>query len=59
MKDVTEVIKLKNKYTGEIVFTQSLENTRFSDGITFITVFNDKQPNRTYLVNKEAFEKIS
>lgn len=50
--------KLKNRYTGELVYTSDLNDTTFSDGITFIKVYNDKQPNRIYLVNRESFEKV-
>lgn len=53
-----EPIKLKNKYTGEIVYTKDYEDTRFLDGITFLQVYNQNQPNRTYLANKDSFTKI-
>lgn len=53
-----KAIKLKNRYTGEIVYTYDINDTKFSDGITFLKVFNDKQPTRIYLANKEAFDKI-
>jgi len=51
-------VKLKNRYTGEIVYTKDLNDVTFSDGIVFVKVFNDKQPNRIYLANREAFEKV-
>lgn len=53
-----KVVKLKNRYTGEIVYTKDLNDVSFSDGIVFLKVYNDKQPNRIYLANKEAFEKV-
>lgn len=53
-----KTVKLKNRYTGEIVYTKDINDVSFSDGITFIKVFNDKQPSRIYLANREAFEKI-
>jgi hypothetical protein len=52
-------VKLKNRYTGEIVYTKDMNDVTFSDGIVFVKVFNDKQPNRIYLANREAFEKVT
>ena len=51
-------IKLKNKYNGDIVFTKSYNEFREEGGIKFIQVYNQTNPNRVYLVNREAFDII-
>ena len=55
-KNVT--VKLKNLYTGDIVFTEQYNAIRIADGIKFIEVYNSENPNRKFLVNRDAFEII-
>ncbi len=53
MKD--KKIRLVNKYTKEIVYTRDYDNV-VKEGVNeFIQVFNENNPQRTYLVNREAF----
>ena len=61
MKKVKKEIILKNRYTGDVVHTseQDYNNEQNKDGIKFIYVFDPANPTRVYLVNKEAFEKIT
>lgn len=54
-----QVTKLKNKYTGEVVHCFDLKDTRVDGTTTFIKVFDPANPNRIYLVNKEAFVIIT
>lgn len=50
-----KVVKLKNRFTGEIVFCKDITDTIDSDGMTFIRVWKEENPQRTYLVNRDAF----
>ena len=50
------VSKLKNRYTGEIVLCKDMDEVTQSDNYSFIRVFKEEFPQRTYLVNKEAYE---
>lgn len=59
MKKVKEKIdKLKNIYTGEIVYTSNLCEKRVDANMTFIQVWKEENPQRKYFVNDEAFEKL-
>jgi hypothetical protein len=51
----TNVVKLINKYTKEEVYTQDYDNVIREGGNEFIKVFNQSNPQRTYLVNRTAF----
>ena len=48
-------VKLKNIYTGEVVFCSNLNETTESDGKVFVRVFKEDNTQRTFLVNREAF----
>lgn len=50
-----KILKLKNVYTGEIVFCSDLNDTTEGDGKVFVRVFKEENPQRTFLVNREAF----
>lgn len=53
MKD--KKIRLINKYTKDVVYTRDYDNV-IKEGMTeFIQVFSENNPQRTYLVNREAF----
>lgn len=51
-------LKLKNKYNGDIVFTKNYNEFKEESGIKFIQVYTQTNPNRVYLVNREAFDII-
>jgi hypothetical protein len=55
MKHVT----LKNIYTGEIVFCKNINETIEGGGLSFVKVFKENNPQRTFLVNKEAFKILN
>ena len=48
-------IKLINKYTKEEVYTRDYDNVIKEGNNEFIKVFNQSNPQRTYLVNRTAF----
>jgi hypothetical protein len=55
----TKIVKLKNLYSGEIVFTESLTEVRKVDNVQLIEVYKKENPQRKYFVNKESFEIIT
>ena len=48
-------VKLINKYTKEEVYTRDYDNVIKEGANEFIKVFNQNNPQRTYLVNRTAF----
>ena len=59
MKTLKVPIKLKNRYTGEIVFCRDINDVVKDGSYTFIKVFKEELPSRTYLVNVEAYETLT
>jgi len=56
MKKVKDkLIKLKNKYSNEIVFTRNYNEVVKENNMEFIRVYNENNPQRTFLVNRDAF----
>lgn len=56
---MNKVIKIKNKYTGDIFCTHNFDDIKELDGIKFILAFHEEQPERTFLVNRESFEILT
>lgn len=52
------IIRLRNKYTNDIVFTKAYNEVYKQGGMNFIRVYNEKNPERTYVANRDAFEVI-
>jgi len=50
--------KLKNIYTGDIVYCHNINETSLVDEKVFIKVYSEDNPLRTFLVNKAAFNVI-
>jgi hypothetical protein len=50
------LVKLVNKYTKEEVWTRNYEDVIREGSNEFIRVFTQSNPQRTYLVNRTAFE---
>jgi hypothetical protein len=50
-----KIVKLKNIYTGDIVYCKDLNDTTEGDGKVFVKVFKEENTQRTFLVNREAF----
>jgi len=55
----SKIMKLKNLYTGEIVFTENINDVRKVNEMEFIEVFNEQNPQRKYLVNRNAFVPVT
>lgn len=51
----TNMVKLVNKYTKEEVYTRDYDDFVKEGTNEFIRVFNESNPNRTFLVNRTAF----
>ena len=58
-KENMKLLKLKNVYTGEIVLCKDLKDITEGDGKVFVKVFKEENPNRTFLVNREAFTVLN
>jgi hypothetical protein len=56
MKKQLKPTKLKNRYTGEVVYCSNIHEVIEQAPYNFIRVFKEDLPQRTYLVNKDAFE---
>jgi hypothetical protein len=54
-----KVTKLKNKYTGDIFCTNDFNEIAEQNGIKFVRVFHENHPDRTFLVNRDAFEILT
>lgn len=48
--------KLKNKYSGIIVYTKDYNDVTIMGEMNFIRVYEEKNSERTYIANREAFE---
>ena len=54
-------VRLRNKYSHDIVFCKDYNDVSrdVSKNMEFIRVYDERDPRRTYLANKEAFEILS
>ena len=50
--------KLKNRYSGDIFFTDNYEDVRKVNNNEFILIYSEANPKRKYLANRDAFEII-
>jgi hypothetical protein len=50
--------KLKNIYTGDIVYCHNINEVSLIDEKVFIKVHSEENPQRIFLVNKAAFNAI-
>lgn len=57
--DMENIVRLKNKYSGLIVFTKDYEDVYKYGNYKFIRVYDEKNPQRTYLANRDAFEILN
>lgn len=51
-------IKLKNKYDHEIVCCKDITDVVNDKDYVFIKVYKESNPERVYLVNREAFNVV-
>lgn len=56
IKAKNNLVKLVNKYTKEEVYTRDYDDVIKEGANEFIRVFTQSNPQRTYLVNRTAFE---
>jgi hypothetical protein len=56
IKAKNNLVKLVNKYTKEEVYTRDYDDVIREGTNEFIRVFTQSNPQRTYLVNRTAFE---
>ena len=52
------VVRLKNIYQGTIVYTKDYDDVYRMNEMEFIRVYEEANPDRTYLANKAAFVKL-
>jgi hypothetical protein len=52
-------VKLKNLYSGEIVFTENFDDIRKVNELELIEVYKEENPQRKYLVNRNAFVPVT
>jgi hypothetical protein len=54
----TKIVKLKNRYTKDIVFSDKYDEPFVENEIKFILVYNETNPDRKFLVNRDAYEIV-
>lgn len=55
----SKVVKLKNRYSSEVVHTESYDDVKKDGNYNFIVVYHPENPERKFLVNREAYEKLN
>lgn len=58
MKKLKKAVKLKNIFTSDIVYCLDMKNVQESGEIKFIQVYKEENPERIFLVNKDAFKVV-
>lgn len=59
MSTVNEkIVRLKNIYQGTIVYTKDYDDVYRMNEMEFIRVYEESNPQRTYLANRAAFVKL-
>lgn len=55
-----KIMKLKNLYTGEIVFTEknSKDKTQKIEDVDYVEVYKEDNPERKFWVNRKFFEPV-
>jgi hypothetical protein len=48
-------VKLKNRYNNEYLLCNDVKDVVTQNSYTFYKVYTESNPNRVFLVNKEAF----
>jgi hypothetical protein len=54
-----KILKLQNRYTGEIVYCEDVNDVVAEGAYTFIKVYKEQLPGRIYLVNKDAYVLVT
>ena len=58
METKNKTVKLKNIYSGMIVFTDDYDDVYRINQMDFIRVYDESNPRRSYLAHRAAFEKL-
>ena len=58
MEKVKKPIRLKNIYQGTLVYALDYDDVYRMNEMEFIRVYEEANPQRTYLANKAAFVKL-
>jgi hypothetical protein len=58
MNKKVKLVKLKNRYSSEVVFTENYDDVRREGNYNFILVHHQENPQRRFLVNRDAYEII-
>ncbi len=59
MDKKVKVIKLKNRYSSEVVYTENYDDVRKEGIYEFIMVYHAENPGRKFLVNRQAYEIVN
>lgn len=59
MDKKVKVIKLKNRYSSEIVLTENYNDVRKEGNYEFILVYHEQNPERKFLINRLAYEIVN
>jgi hypothetical protein len=59
MNKKVNLVKLKNRYSSEIVFAENYDEVRKEGNYNFILVYHAENPNRKFLVNRDAYEIVN
>lgn len=51
----TKIVTLKNRYSSETVRTEEYDNVRKDGNYNFILVYHPENPQRKFLVNRDAY----
>jgi len=54
-----KVVKLKNRYSTEHVYTENYDDVRKEGNYEFILVYHADNPGRKFLVNRLAYEIVN
>ena len=54
-----QITRLKNRYTGEVVYCRDITKVIKDNSYTFVQVYKQELPARIYLVNLDAYEVLT
>jgi hypothetical protein len=54
-----KIVKLQNRYNGEIVYCKDINDVSAEGNYKFIKVYKEQLPERIYLVNKDAYVLVT
>lgn len=58
MKKTTKLVKLQNPVNKDIWFCQDYNDEKLIDGVKYISVFKENNPDKKALIRKEALKKL-